>query len=77
MRKSESVSVAAFFPMTTQQEVFDFMNNADGLYDARCNGLYEYLFLIRGENQKQFADGLMGHLFTEEYRKRHYWPSIE
>ena len=53
-----------------------FLDDSDGLFQSRANGFYEYLFNIRADSQKKFAEGLMDCLFTEEYRKAHHWPSI-
>lgn len=68
--------VNKYFPINSQQEIRDFLSDSDGLFEARCNGFYEFLFCLRADTQKKFAEGLMEQLFTEEYRKTHHWPSI-
>ena len=69
--------MADTFPITTQQQIMDFMDNEDGLFTARCNGLYEYLFLIRNEPARTYGDALLHHIFSVEYMNGHYWPSVQ
>ena len=72
----ESVPVGHLFPMASQEAIHAFMDNSDGKYEARRNGFYEYLFLIRTEAPKTFADAFLTQLFTKEYQHSHHWPSI-
>lgn len=72
-----SINVAKFFPIAEQQQIYDFMSDKDGLYQARCNGFYEFLFNIRTPNKKTFADVLLPQLFTESYIATHHWPTIK
>ena len=62
--------------MNSTEEILAFVDDSDGLYRARCNGFYEFLFNLRADTMKQFAEGLAELLFTEEYRKSHHWPSV-
>lgn len=75
-QKSNYVSVKDHFPMGSQEEIYDFLDDSDGLYQARCNGFFDYLFLIRTGDYKTFRNALLGHLFTKEYQESHHWPSI-
>lgn len=74
--KIDHVTVNDYFPVNSQDEIYKFLDDSDGLYKARCKGFYEMLFLIRADSMKNFAEGLMTCLFTESYRKTHHWPSI-
>lgn len=75
-KKMDTVSVLNFFPIKNQQQIFEFMDDSDGMFQARLNGFYEYLFLIRAQTKKQFKGGLKTHLFTDEYCEAHHWPNI-
>ena len=55
----------------------DFLDDSDGLFQAKCNGLFDYLFNIRAKDQKTFADALLNALFSPEYKQTHHWPSIQ
>ena len=78
MNTVDHVSVFDMFPINSQEEIYKFLDNKDGLFKARCNGFFEYLFSTRSENMtmKKFGESLMVHLFTEEYRLSHHWPNI-
>lgn len=65
-----------YFPIAKQEQIFDFLDDSNGDYKAKCNGFYEYLFLIRSEDQKKFGDALLALLFTKEYQQTHTWPNV-
>ena len=71
------MSMAGFLPASTQQHLLNFLDESDGNINARCNGLYEYLFAMRDEPAKTFGNTLLYHLFTPEYMETHHWPSIQ
>lgn len=75
-QKNPSVSVAKIFPVNSQQEIYNFLDNSDGLFQARCNGFNEYLFLVRAPTKKKFKENLKTLLFTDDYCERHHWPNI-
>lgn len=74
--KVESVSVANISPVDTQQDILKFLDNSDGLFQARCNGFYEFLFSIQAPTKKKFRDNLKTELFTDNYCESHHWPNI-
>lgn len=75
-QKINSVPVGNLFPMNTQEDILNFLDDSDGLFKARENGFFELLFLIRTDCPKQFGDSLLSQLFTKEYQASHHWPSI-
>ena len=75
-RNDKSIPVGNTFPIASQQQIYDFLDESDGKYQARCQGFYEYLFLIRNEDVKKFGDALLGCLFTKEYQENYHWPCV-
>ena len=71
-----SVSVAKIFPVDNQQQLHEFMDDSDGLFQARCHGFYEYLYHVRAPTKKKFRENLKNLLFTDNYCQTHYWPNI-
>lgn len=76
-KKTETVSVTEMFPVSTQKQLWDFLDDADGLFKARCNGFFDYVSLIRADNMKTYADALLTHIFKQEYIESHHWPSMQ
>lgn len=75
-QNNPSVSVAKMFPVSSQEEIVKFLDNSDGQFQARVNGFYEYLFMVRAPSQKKFRENLKTLLFTDEYCENHHWPNI-
>lgn len=75
-QKNHSVNVAKMFPLNSQEDIHKFLDNSDGLFQSRCNGFYEYLFMVRAPTQKKFRENLKNLLFTDSYCETHHWSNI-
>ena len=75
-QKNPSVNVSNIFPVNSQEDIQKFLDNSDGLFQARCNGFYEYLFMVRAPTQKKFKENLKNLLFSDTYCEKHHWPNI-
>lgn len=72
----DTTTVAKYFPIENQQQIYDFLDESDGCFDRRVQAFFEYLFLVRAETPKQFGEALQLHLFTKEYIKTHHWLTM-
>lgn len=75
-KNMNTVSVAKKFPVDNQQQLLDFMDDSDGLFQARCNGFYECLFNVRASTKKKFKENLKNALFSPTYTEKHHWPNV-
>ena len=70
--------ITIYFPADTDQQILDFMSNADFKFKLRKLEFEKLLFTTISEKmtQRKFSDSLMATLFTRSYMLTHKWPQL-
>ena len=76
-RSSEDIT--PYFPVQNQQQLINFMSNADMKFSQRKMAFEEMLTdaLKMEPDPNAFTDTLFSILFTKEYSKNHRWPNAK